>query len=194
MTILVPYRDRLHHLQKFIPHMRSYLPDADIVIVEQAVGKPFNRGKLINVGFLETKNDFFVAHDIDMIPINVDYSPKAGVTQLAGSRIQFKDYLGGITMFEAETFRKVGGYHNDYFHRAEDNELRFNLHRLNIPVLENHGKFKALPHIRKAPEFIAALWQKAQERRQIQDQLSICEYEVLSREQGEGHLHIKVSI
>ena len=192
--ILVPYRGRSHHLQQFIPHMKSYLPDADIVVIEQEEGKPFNRGKLINVGFLETIPDYFVAHDVDMLPVDVDYSQNSGVTQLAGSNIQIKDYLGGVTMFDGETFRKVGGYHNDYFHRAEDNEVRFNLHRLKIPVLELHRKFKTLPHTRRAPEFIAALWQKAQEPRQVQDQLSICEYEVLSRERHKGYLHIKVSI
>lgn len=181
MTIIIPYRDRPQHLSQFIPHMMAYLPAAKIIIVEQADEKPFNRGKLLNVGFLESAKDtHYVFHDIDMLPINVDYEPNAGVTQLAGSKIQLRDYLGGVTMFDHDTFKRLGGYHNDYFHRAEDNECRFNLHRLKIPVLEQHGKFKQLPHERKAPEFIAALWEKAQQPRNVQDQLGVCKYKVVT--------------
>lgn len=183
MNIIVPYRDRPQHLEQFIPHMRAYLPNARIVIVEQADDEPFNRAKLLNIGFLEQPGDtHYVFHDIDMLPVDVDYTPNSGVTQLAGSKIQLKDYLGGVTMFDHDTFKRVGGYHNDYFHRAEDNELRFNLHRLKIPVLELHGRFKELPHARKASEFIAALWYKAQQPRKVQDQLSCCKYEVMTKD------------
>lgn len=200
MTIIVPYRDRPQHLAQFIPHMRAYLPGAKIIIVEQADEKPFNRGKLLNIGFLESERDtHYVFHDIDMLPINVDYEPNVGVTQLAGSNIQLRDYLGGVTMFDHDTFKRVGGYHNDYFHRAEDNELRFNLHRLKIPVLELHGRFKQLHHERKAPEFIAALWDKAQLPRDVQDQLKTCAYKVIAADAitdskiGQ-YIHIKASI
>lgn len=194
MTIIVPYRNRQVHLAQFIPHMRAYLPDAQIVIVEQADEKSFARGKLINVGYIETRPTFFIAHDVDLLPLNVDYSPNPGVTQLAGSKIQLRDYLGGVTMFDAQTFEKSGGYHNEYFSRGEDNEERFNLQRLKIPVLELHGTFKELPHPRKGPEFIQHLWQKAQLPRAVQNQLSVCKYEVVSRETMEDFEHLKVRL
>lgn len=195
MTIIVPYRERPQHLEQFIPHMRKYLPDARIVIIEQADDKPFNRAKLLNIGFLEQPGDsHYVFHDIDMLPVEVDYTPNPGVTQLAGSKIQLRDFLGGVTMFDRETFKRVGGYHNDYFHRAEDNCMRFNLKRLKIPVLELHGKFKELPHARKAPEFIAALWYKAQQPRKVQDQLSICRYEIIEKLIFDDYTLIKVEL
>ncbi len=193
MTIIIPYRDRPEHLQAFVDHMLAF-PGHEIVIVEQAPGKPFNRGKLINCGYLETLPTHFVAHDIDMLPIDVDYSPHDGITQLAGSDIQLQDYLGGVTMYDANTFRRLGGYHNDYFHRGEDNENRFNAHRLGIPIHNNHGTFFVLPHPRTGPEFIPALWIKAQQRRTIQDQLSVCEYTVLSKVVNENITHIVVEI
>lgn len=194
MTIITPYRNRQFHLAQFIPHMRAYLPDARILVVEQADDKPFNRGKLINCAFLETRPEYFVAHDVDMLPLQVDYEPVKGVTQLAGSKIQLRDYLGGVTMFDSVTFEKAGGYHNDYFSRAEDNECRFNLQRLKIPVLELHGTFKELPHERKGPEFIQHLWQKAQLPRTVQNQLSVCKYEVVSREVTADYECIKVRL
>lgn len=199
MTIIVPYRDRPQHLEQFIPHMRAYLPADRIVIVEQVDEKPFCRARLLNIGYLEYPDTHYVFHDIDMLPIDVDYEPNPGVTQLAGSKIQLRDYLGGVTMFDHDTFKRVGGYHNDYFHRAEDNELRFNLHRLKIPVLELHGRFKQLQHERKAPEFIAALWDKAQLPRDVQDQLGVCDYHVVAKDLVTDskigqYIHIKASI
>ena len=192
-TIIVPYRNRQEHLQVFIPAMRAYLPEADIIVVEQADSKPFNRGKLINVGYLETKPDYFVAHDIDMVPLEVDYSPEP-IVQLACNDIQKVDYLGGVTLFSKESFEKLGGYHNDYFHRAEDNELAFNARRLSLPIVLCPGIFDQLPHERSKREFIPYLWMKAQQRRKIQNQMGICKYNLVSREQKEGYTLLKVEL
>jgi hypothetical protein len=194
MTIIVPYRDRPDHLAQFIPHMREYLPEAGIVVVEQAPGKPFNRARLLNIGYLLSRPMYFCMHDVDMLPVKVDYSPRIGATQLAKSDIQKVGYMGGVTMFDAATFEFLGGYHNDYFHRAEDNCLWFNLQRLNIKVLNRFGLFKELPHKRSGPEFIPELWKKAQQPREIQDQLSVCEYEVVDRQEFDTHTHIVVEI
>lgn len=192
MTIITPYRDRPDHFAQFLPHMRVYVPQAKIIIVEQVEGEPFNRGRLINIGFLETKPEYIIAHDIDMLPLG-RYRPGTGVIQLAKSKIQPVGYLGGVTMFDSDTFRLVGGYHNDYFHRAEDNELAFNLKRLRIPVLNRFACYKTLPHPRIGPEFILELWERAQKPRVIQNQLSVCEYKVISDVQHNTHRHIIVN-
>lgn len=191
LTIIVPYRDREEHLRQFIPHMRAYLPDAKIVVVEQADEKPFNRGKLINVGFLELQPDFICAHDVDMLPVSVNYFEGNGVQQKASSTIQQYGYLGGVTIFDHDTFWLMCGYHNDYFHRAEDNELAFHLNRLRIPIMNRFGVFKELPHTRTGPEFIPELWQKAQEPRS-KNMLQTCQYEIASREELETHAHLRV--
>lgn len=193
LSIVVPYRDRADHLAQFIPHMNKYLPHAKIVIVEQADDKEFNRGKLINVGFLEHPADFVCAHDVDMLPVNVNYYEGEGVQQKASSEIQQYGYLGGVTIFDKDTFWLMCGYHNDYFHRAEDNELAFHLQRLRIPIFNRFGSFHQLPHPRTGPEFIPELWQKAQLPR-TKNMLATCEYEVVSKEEFETHTHIKVNL
>lgn len=193
LAIIVPYRDREHQLAQFIPHMNKYLPDAKIVIVEQADDKPFNRGKLLNIGSMHCTVSHYVFHDVDMLPINVSYAERKGVTQIAFSEIQVTDYLGGVTMFDWTTFMKSGGYHNDYFHRAEDNCMMFNLKRLGIPILNRFGTFHQLPHPRTGPEFIPELWQKAQLPR-TKNMLATCEYEVVSKEDFVTHTHIKVNL
>lgn len=193
LSIIVPYRNRPDHLAQFIPHMNKYLPDAKILIVEQADDKPFNRGRLLNIGHLEEPTDFICAHDVDMLPLKVDYSTKWEVAQLASSEIQKKDYLGGVTMFNWHAFQAAGGYHNDFFSRAEDNELAFHLKRLKIPVINRFGTFHQLPHPRTGPEFIPELWQKAQLPR-TKNMLKTCEYQLISKEVYDTHVHLRVTL
>lgn len=194
MTIIVPFRARPDHLAQFIPHMRAYLPDAGIVVVEQVEGEPFNRARLLNIGYLLSQPMYFCMHDVDFLPIKVDYSPRIGVTQLASSKIQPRGYLGGVTMFDAATFEFLGGYNNDYFHRAEDNELFFEIQRNRIAITNRFGTFRELPHPRTGPEFIPELWEKAQQPREVQDQLSICEYTIIDRQKFNTHTNIIVEI
>lgn len=194
LNIIVPYRDRNEHLKQFIPHMNKYVPEAKIIVVEQAGSGPFNRGRLLNIGFLEYSDAaFFCFHDVDMLPIQVDYSEEIGVTQLAYSEIQKVGYLGGVTMFDSNIFLSTGGYHNDYFHRAEDNEMRFRLKQLKIPVRNRFGQFRQLPHSRSGLEFIPELWQKAQIKR-TSDMLKSCKYDLIFRQVQETHTHITVSL
>ncbi|MBA3830076.1 MAG: hypothetical protein H0X33_14135 [Taibaiella sp.] len=190
MTIIVPFRDRESHLKAFIPVLKKYI-DADIVVVEQAPGKPFNRGKLLNVGVLECPDTHYVFHDVDMLPVNVDYTPTYGVTQLASSEIQKAGYLGGVTMFDSETFLSVNGYNNNFFSRAEDNEMMFQLLKHGIEWGSRIGEFTMLDHTRTGPEFIPWLWQKAQQPRKPTDGLSGCHYKVISRSVNE-YTHVIV--
>lgn len=193
LAIVVPYRDRAQHLAEFIPHMNKYLPNAKIIISEQADSKPFNRGKLINVAFLEIPYAHICAHDVDMLPTNVNYYEADGVQQKVSSEIQKVGYLGGVTIFDRDTFWLMCGYHNDYFHRAEDNELAFHLKRLQIPIYNRFGVFKQLPHPRTGPEFIPELWEKAQLPR-TKNMLKTCQYQLISKEVHHTHVHLKVTL
>lgn len=198
LSIIVPYRDREEQLKQFIPHMNKYLPDAKILIVEQADDKPFNRGKLLNIGFIHASmyhrgTILYCFHDVDILPINVDYHKYDGVQQKILSKIQQVDYLGGCTVFDHEDFIGSGGYHNDFFHRAEDNEMMFNLKRLGLTVQYSQGKFLSLPHERKGPEFLPELWKKAQLPR-TKNMLITCKYELVSKEVFDKHTHIRAKL
>lgn len=197
--IIVPYRNREEHLTHFLRHMHKFYDHLRICVVEQTEGKSFNRAKLLNIGYLENRTgyDTYVFHDVDMLPIgNVDYGHSPyymSVTQLAKSDIQKVGYLGGVTKFTQEAFYTVGGYNNEYYHRAEDNEMMFNLKRLGIRVFNSSYNFKTLPHERKGPEFDPVLWQKAQLKRTVQNQLGICQYEVIQTKEIDNVRHIIVN-
>ena len=79
--IVVPFRNRHEQLDIFKERITKYLTDKDIpyeiIIVEQDDAKLFNRGMLLNIGFTyaeKLKCKYVVFHDIDMLPIDVDYS------------------------------------------------------------------------------------------------------------------------
>jgi len=168
-----------------------------VCIVEQSQNKEFNRGKLLNIGYLENPGyKHYIFHDVDILPINALYETKGSVSvlQLVRNPIQLFEYLGGVTRFGRYVFAEAGGYHNDYYHRAEDNEMRFNLKRLCINVIEKPQTFTMLEHERKGPEFDPALWEKAKTPRTIQDQLSVCKYNLVQEKIFGNVKHITVDI
>ena len=76
--IIIPYRNRAAHLDIFIqntvPILAKYLVSFKVVVVEQDDGKMFNRGALLNIGYLESKKSaeqsqiIWFNHDVDVYP------------------------------------------------------------------------------------------------------------------------------
>ena len=134
LGVIVPYRQRPSHLRKFQFEIQQYLKDYDyeLIIVEQADDLPFNRGKLLNIGFktaIRKQCDYVVFHDVDMLPKDVDYSysevPLHLATNFVNSKRElFKTYFGGVTMFPVELFKRINGYSNEYWGWGfEDDDL-----------------------------------------------------------------------
>ena len=76
VAIIVPYRDRAEHLSLFLRHMHPFLSkqqiDYGIFVVEPLAHLTFNRGLLMNIGFLRALNitqskwQCFMFHDVDL--------------------------------------------------------------------------------------------------------------------------------
>ena len=106
-----------------------------ITIAEQTQdGKRFNRGALLNVGFLYNPNfDVYVFHDVDLLPndnmLNV-YSTKYSqndIIHFAGGwdRYSGADYIGGVTLIGKNVFNTTNGFPNDYWGwGGEDDEIK----------------------------------------------------------------------
>lgn len=165
LSIVVPYRNREQHLAQFIPFMEEYLKNLpgygsnfipQILIIEQEDDKPFNRGKLLNVGFEESKDcDYFCFHDVDMLPVNSDYSPVDAPTHMAteaeqfGWKLPFEWYFGGVTMFDKESFKKINGFANEYWGwGAEDDDLFVRCSTMGIRTYRKPGRYRSLDHER----------------------------------------------
>ena len=142
LGVIVPYRDRHEHLLEFRKSITDYLNAKEIpfelIIVEQDDAKAFNRGKLLNIGFKQAKVlgcNYVVFHDVDMLPIDVDYSYVEAPVHLASERASFDQYFGGVTLFPVELFQKVNGYSNEYWGWGfEDDDLFHRCIVNNIPL------------------------------------------------------------
>lgn len=152
--IIVPYRDRFEQLQSFKKSIINYLEskdmDYELIIIEQDDAKVFNRGKLLNIGFKYAKRlkcDYVVFHDVDMLPVDADYSYSNIPIHLASKfvvtpefkRIVFDEYFGGVTIFPMDVFEKINGYSNEYWGWGyEDNDLlyRCKFHKVDLDKKE----------------------------------------------------------
>jgi len=170
LGVIVPYRAREIHLEAFKKKMTQYLNarkiNYEIIIVHQDDAKLFNRGMLLNIGFKiaeSYKCDYVVFHDVDMIPLIVDYSYSDIPLHLAtdfktpegdNKRELFEEYFGGVTLFPMEDFRKIDGYSNKYWgwgyedtdllHRCRKNNIKLDTWKLknmgsNGPALKFNG-------------------------------------------------------
>ena len=159
VAIIVPYRNRKSHLVSFQSHMFTYLSGIDyhIHVIEQCDEKPFNRGKLLNIGFVLSKDtsEYVVFHDVDMLPIEADYSRSRAATHIATRCSQFNyampypTYFGGVTIFEKAAFEKINGYSNDYWGwGAEDDDLMSRCVSHGISIDRRQCEFLSLHHSR----------------------------------------------
>lgn len=142
LGIIIPYRNRYDQLVLFKSSINNYLKskniDFELIIVEQDDAKLFNRGKLLNIGFKQAKKlkcDYVVFHDVDMLPINVDYSYSDIPLLLATQRASFDEFFSSVILFPVEYFEKINGYSNEYWGWGfEDDDLLFRCKVNNIPL------------------------------------------------------------
>jgi predicted glycosyltransferase involved in capsule biosynthesis len=159
LCIVVPYRDREAHLQEFLPWMEKTLTDQNIdykiLIVEQTFSKPFNRAKLLNVGFAHTDGsfDYYCFHDVDMLPVKSDYTYCPNPTHLATQAEQFnwelpyEGYFGGVTIFDRESFIRINGYSNEYWGwGAEDDDVFHRCKSTYTTMSRKPCRYKSLAH------------------------------------------------
>lgn len=152
LGIIIPYRDRYEQLEIFRKHIFGYLSPKglkfELIIVEQDNEKLFNRGMLLNIGFKYAEEigcDYVVFHDVDMLPIDVDYSFSEIPLHLATgfepnqhmNRTLFDTYFGGVTLFPVKEFNKINGYSNKYWGWGyEDDDLLLRCEKNDIDLNE----------------------------------------------------------
>ena len=216
ICIVVPFRDRDQHLEIFAPKMTEYLQktgvEGDILIVEQEQGKPFNRAKLLNVGFhYGNENDtytHFCFHDVDMIPVESDYEYCDTPTHLAAKAQQFnyalpyENYFGGVTIFDVASFKKINGYSNDYWGwGAEDDDVFNRCQIMGISTKRKPGVYESLQHERIIPpnlyhENVSRLknMNSKFDGEKFIEGLSTLDFELQSVHPSEKYMKIKVKI
>ncbi len=155
VAIIVPYRDnkfqnRKQQLEKFLDHYKNF-KNTDIYIIEQSNDKKkFNRGALLNAGYIIAKNnnyDMYIFHDVDLIsPIelnnlyNVKYNLPIHIASLWKEKYNFKSFLGGIMSFPKEIYEKINGYPNNFFGWGGEDDAVYNRLAINdIYIMKPEG-------------------------------------------------------
>ena len=172
LSIIVPYRDREEQLGTFLRHLLTYFARDKVdrftpyrvTVVEQDDDRPFNKGKLCNVGFDLTRDiaDYFCFHDVDYLPVWADYSyPDAPMRIIwygadvvpydEGASVEIKHdydrYFGGVVLFTRADYLAVNGFSNQYEGWGfEDGDLRFRCATAGLEVKYRDGTFQPLRH------------------------------------------------
>jgi hypothetical protein len=162
MALIIPYRNRKEHLEKFIPYITDYLNkqniNFEIIIVEQVDTKPFNRAKLLNIGaiYASSNIDYFVFHDIDLLPENIDYrycnyslKPFTFIENYDGQCREYQEKTyGGVTIVPKKVFFDINGFSNNYQQwGSEDDDFHMrHLLKGHMTLYDTKGKLKNLGH------------------------------------------------
>src|SRR5215510_12352028 len=173
LGIVIPYRDRPHHLQQIIPHLGMYFTRdkldnelaVTILVVEQSAGAPFNRGFILNVGYrlLCDRVDYVCFHDVDYLPIWADYSRPDQPTMIIWYGLESRPIdpaqpqvriwhglagaFGAVVLMRKESFERANGFSNHYWGWGpEDVDLKSRLELLGYVIEHRRGTFKPLDH------------------------------------------------
>ena len=217
VAIIVPFQDahkqqkRRAQLDQFIPYMKSFLSknsaEFQRFIIEQHLDeKKFNRGILLNIGFdLAYKEGFsiFVFHDVDLLPSEdlLEYYIQSPSSPMHIARVWNRynandKYFGGIVAFNAEDFRRINGFPNDFWGwGGEDDALIKRVHEMKLAVqypskgqvtdLEDMDLKEKLDFLREHKEWKCAdKWERLEEntRSWRENGLSNLKYTVINSE------------
>ncbi|RXG57625.1 Beta-1,4-N-acetylgalactosaminyltransferase bre-4 [Armadillidium vulgare] len=213
-VIIVPYRNRYEQLQIFLQYMHPFLQRQHlhyrIVVVEQMDDRPFNRGRLLNIGFKEARNlgppnICFIFHDVDLLPQN-DYNIYACTHQprhmyssvdIFRYHLPYRSLAGGSFSILVEHFKEINGFSNSFDGwGGEDDDFSFRLHRKGLefcrfdPQVANYVMLphkKALP----SPDRFGKLASKKEEN-PSKDGLSTLKYKLLKIEYQPLYTHLFV--
>jgi hypothetical protein len=152
--IVIPYRNRKKHLDKFISStirlLTNELIDCKVLVIEQTEGNLFNRGALINIGYdlFKDKAEFIITHDVDLYPtqecISKFYSKSFdGALGICCSPC---NTLGGIVKIPMHHFKTANGFPNNFWgwgveDKAFQNRIEFSNLKIKKSILRNRGDF-----------------------------------------------------
>ena len=134
IVFVVPYRNRLDNLRKFIDQMKCLtdFPKYEIYVSHQCDNRPFNRGGVKNIGFIAIKNKYpnhykditIVFNDVDTYYSDVNSVSYDTVRGTVMHLFGFNFALGGIFSIKGHDFELSTGFPNFWGWGLEDNALQ----------------------------------------------------------------------
>jgi hypothetical protein len=160
VAVIVPFRGREEHLLVFVNNLhrflRAQLLDYRIFLIEQVEPEIFNRGALLNVGFLEAIKhtgegsfDCFIFHDVDLIPADghnfytCSSLPRHMAAYRSGwnYRLKYSIFFGGVNSFRGEHFLRINGFSNKFYGwGGEDDDLYYRVQAKKLKLADRFPK------------------------------------------------------
>ncbi|CAB0002304.1 unnamed protein product [Nesidiocoris tenuis] len=163
VAIIIPYRDRekqLNLLMKYLPPvLKRHQINYSIFVVEQMGNETFNKGVLMNAGFLTALDrpangvmyHCFIFHDVDLLPEDdrnmYTCPPQPRHLSVAVNELHYKlpyrVLVGGVFAVRTEHFLRLNGYSNLYWGwGGEDDDMGYRVEHV-------------LSSISRPPEWVA---------------------------------------
>lgn len=160
LAIVVCFRNRYEHLSYFLNHFEHLkLHEKNIIysvyVINQNNNNLFNRGALFNIGFdiLKDYFDYFVFHDVDLLPIKSDYSYSNNILHLSKYVSQFEykpiyyNIFGGVVKIPRDTYQNINGFSNKFEGwGGEDDLIRRRIDFLKYKIDRQNYYYESLPH------------------------------------------------
>jgi hypothetical protein len=168
-AIIVPFRakdasdPRAAHLIEFRAFVERTFGTDKLWVVTQTPGKKFNRGMLLNVGFLQAFKSnadltHVILHDVDLIPSDelisyYDRVPQPGRPLHLGKRFERyasnPDYLGGVLSIRVDDFLTINGFPNCFWGwGGEDDEFAVRVRAAGMtPTVPISGSYRDLERL-----------------------------------------------
>ncbi|KAF1741956.1 hypothetical protein MXB_4411, partial [Myxobolus squamalis] len=132
VAIIIPIRNRSSQLVTFLAHYHQILYRQNIYYqifaIVQSEKKDFNRAKLFNVGFEESRHhddfDCFIFHDVDFLLMNdkLIYNCLESISHFG--RLPYEKFVGGVIAAGKDDFISVNGFSNCFWgYGGEDDEF-----------------------------------------------------------------------
>ncbi|XP_073978981.1 beta-1,4-N-acetylgalactosaminyltransferase bre-4-like isoform X2 [Rhodnius prolixus] len=220
VAIIVPYRNREKQLKlliKFLPPvLQRQQISYRIFIIEQLGNETFNKGILMNAGFLTALDNpahgvlynCFIFHDVDLLPEddrNMYTCPQqprhlsVAVNEL-NYRLPYRVLVGGVFAIRTDHFLRVNGYSNLYWGwGGEDDDMGLRvehvLNSISRPP-EWIARYTMIKHEKRRPlsykvrhKLLRTSW-----RRYRLDGLNTVQYGLGKISEQPGYTHVTVDV
>ncbi|XP_060083934.1 beta-1,4-N-acetylgalactosaminyltransferase bre-4-like [Ylistrum balloti] len=217
VAIVIPYRNRASHLRTLLYNLHPMLTrqqlNYTIFVIEQAGTNTFNRGLLMNIGYVEAMKSAefrcFVFHDVDLIPEDdrIYYGCGNGPRHLSAAidkfnyRLPYQPIAGGVTQLRQNDIEIINGFSNLYFGwGGEDDDLSARLRNASLKIQRYSmtiSRYKMIKHTKEKhnmpnPKRVTLL--AAATKRMKTDGINSLKYKVLNITRGTLYTNIQVEI
>jgi len=150
ICIIIPHRNRIDHLKKFISHINKLDKGNNtftIIIVDQNNADLFNRALLLNIGYyiakINNNYDRYIFHDVDSYPtqelFNMYFTHLDYNIHYASPYLEYKysyyTFIGGVIGLKGSDIERTNGYSNFFYgHSGEDDSQHNRLKICNIKL------------------------------------------------------------